>query len=105
MPTPELQRGGHAQQAARRSGGCAAHRRIVLAKQCAGAFGKVAAGIGGREPARGPLHETRADAILERRQRPCHRRGRAAQPAGRTRETARVDDRDEDGEFVETVHR
>jgi hypothetical protein len=60
--------------------------------------------LGRRKLPRGPFQKAGAGALLEPGQHARDGRCRAPQAPGRCRETAFVDDGDEDGQFIESIH-
>ena len=105
MQAAELQWRGNAQEAAHRRGGQAKQGSVVVTDQAAGPSGQFATGLGERKPPRRALDQAHPGPILQRRERPCHGRRRAAEAAGRAGQAAGLGNGDEDRQLLQPVHR
>ena len=87
-----------------RSPSAAPSASSTSAKDAPGALQIAGAGIGQRHRPRGPLQQPRAEALLQRRDQPRHRRRRQAELARRRRKALQIGDGDEGLHGVETIH-
>ena len=104
VAAPEDRRRRHPQQAARAGLLVLADGRVVVGQQAARALGQALPFAGGSQAARAACEQARADALFQRSQLPRHRRGRAVQLVRRSRHAARLEDGQEDLQFIQTVH-
>jgi hypothetical protein len=77
---------------------------LDITENTAGALQIAGADIGQRHRSRGPLQKPRAEAILQRRHQPRHRRRRQAELASRRRKTPEIGDGDEGLHGVDAIH-
>ena len=83
---------------------CCTHRFRIICQKAARLLRQTPAGIGRSKTPGRSLDQASAETVFQSREATRHRRWRTPQPAGRLREAARVDDGDEDRQFVQPIH-